>query len=159
MATSEHQHHAYGVPARPEHVAPIAADMRQADRDEIWAARHLTPETALRESLAVSVCCWTMLADGEPAAMFGVSGPLLGGVGCPWLLGTALLNRHWLRFLRESRDYVGEMLALYPELRNCVDARHVVAIRWLKWLGFTFEPPRKMGVERLDFHPFSMRRK
>ena len=49
------------------------------------------------------------------------------------------------------------MLATYPLLRNYVDERNTMAIRWLEWLGFEILPVEPFGVEGLPFHPFEMR--
>ena len=45
----------------------------------------------------------------------------------------------------------------YSLLINFVDARHGVAIRWLKWLGFKVFPAKPFGPDKLPFHRFEMR--
>ena len=50
------------------------------------------------------------------------------------------------------------MLREFPVLRNVVDARNTVSIRWLVWLGFTIGTPQPMGVRGLPFIPFANER-
>ncbi len=49
------------------------------------------------------------------------------------------------------------MLDLFPHLQNYVDARNEISIRWLKWLGFRFDPkPVPYGIWGLPFLRFQM---
>ena len=130
------------IPAKPAHIPAIAADMREADRREVWASHRHTPVQALKSSLACSELAWTCLVEDTPALMFGVArrGILLSDTGVPWLLGADLffkthseLNRV---FLRQSQRYVALMLDRFPRLENYVHAGNKASIRWLKWCGF-----------------------
>ena len=42
------------IPAAASHIPLIAPRMRPADRDEVWASAHMTPEEAIRRSLQSS---------------------------------------------------------------------------------------------------------
>lgn len=143
------------VPATDMHVAELAPRMRAADVREIEAALGVAPLAALAMSLRRSTEAWAGTVDGAVACVFGV-GPLslLGGEGCPWLLGSELVERSAFAFARRNRAMVARWLATYPVLRNHVDARNIKAIRWLGWLGFEVKPPVPYGVSRLPFHPF-----
>lgn len=143
------------VSATDAHAIELAPRMRAADIREIEAAIGVAPLQALRMSLTRSTEAWAGTVEGEVACIFGV-GPLslLGGEGCPWLLGSDLMARHAMAFARRNRAMVARWLATYPVLRNHVDARNTQAIRWLGWLGFTVKPPVPYGVSRLPFHPF-----
>ena len=149
---------AYGVvQATDEYAVRLAETMRQADRDELWAASHSLPLDALRRSLRVSHATYVGIADGRPVCMFGVAPlTLLSDVACPWLLGAEELPRHARVFLRANRVYMRMIRKQYAYMANFVDARNVVAIRWLHWLGFTILPAEPYGVERLPFHKFEM---
>ena len=70
----------------------------------------------------------------------------------------AVIERHQRAFLRRNREYVRQMQAAFPTLRNMVDARNEVSIRWLRWLGFTIEPAIRWGAAGMPFHPFWMTR-
>lgn len=145
------------IPAEPAHAVAMAPHLRPADVDEVYASRGLAPEPAMLSSLGRSTQAWTALIDGGPVCMWGV-GPLslVLGKGCPWLLGTCEVDRHAKTFLRQSRVFLREIQATYPELENFVDARHGTSLRWLKWLGFTIDQPQAMGFLKLPFHRFHM---
>ena len=149
------------VPAHTDHIFWLANNMSQADRDEVAAAVGMGPYRALKDSLERSVAAWTGMLGDEPICMFGVT-PLdiLGGVGSPWLLGTDKIRECPITFLRLNRKYVPQMLGMFPMLVNYVDARHEVSIRWLKWLGFKFDPePVPYGIWNMPFFRFEMRGK
>jgi hypothetical protein len=147
------------VDASEAHAMAMAPHLRAADVAEVHAASGRTPFDALRVSLRCSTQAWTGLVDGTPACIWGV-GPwsLAGGLGCPWLLGTAQVERHARAFLRRSRHCLGQMLETYDALENFVDARNATSLRWLAWLGFTIAPATPHGFLGLPFHRFSMRR-
>lgn len=135
----------------------FASRLRAADVEEIRAGSGQSPERALRRSLALSTHAWSAYdTDGRPLAVWGV-GPrgLIVGEGCPWLMATDAFDALPKRMVaRMSRRLFTDVLALYPRLQNHVDARHTTAVRWLRWLGFTLEPPAAWGIERRLFHRF-----
>jgi hypothetical protein len=146
-------------PARYADVAQLAPNVRAADAREIRAATGETPEAALARSLRLSDQAWAGLLDGTVACLFGV-GPaaLLARVGVPWLVGAEAMVRHPCAFLRRSRACLAHLFADYDVLTNFVDARNDAAIRWLGWLGFTFDDPAPYGPDRLPFYRFELRR-
>lgn len=148
---------AYVVPARHCHIRPIARNMRRADRDEIAAMSGKSPGAALAYSLRKSSRAWTIMApDGRPIGMFGVGDVnILAGVGCPWLLGTDELPRHAIVFLRNCPYWLGQLFRGYDVLRNFVDERNTLSMRWLKWLGFKFLDQVEFRGQR--FRMFEMR--
>lgn len=150
-----HSPRAYVVPARAIHIRRIARLMRAADQDEVRALGR-TPFGAMALSLRKSKRAWTIIADGRPIAMFGVGDVnILAGVGSPWMLGTDDLPRHATIFLRNCAYWVGQLLEGYTVLRNCVDDRNTLSIRWLKWLGFTIGEP--VAFKGQLFRMFEMR--
>lgn len=144
--------------ATPAHAAYVAANMRPADRDEVWASGRLTPDDAVMRSIAVTALPLAGLVDGVPACVFGIARrSLLSDEGAPWLLGTDAIARHGRRFLRENRRVLPVLAAPFALLVNYVDVRNAVSIRWLRWLGFEIEPAAPFGIHGLTFHRFSMR--
>jgi hypothetical protein len=140
-------------------IEAIVPFVRQADIDELWAAGRHSPETALREGLEVSDIAWTGEVDGLPVCMFGVSAAsILGSIGVPWMIGTDLLERNAVTFLRHSRGALMMMEARYEFLINFVDDRNQAAKRWLGWLGFTLEEPEPFGPYRVPFRKFWKKR-
>lgn len=144
------------IPARPEHIEPIARRMRQADRDEVFAASGKTATEALEYSLEKSAHSWTAIVDGVPEAMFGVGDlNILAGVGAPWLLGTDAVEENVKLFLRLSRDFKAQLLSRYPVLRNFVDDRNTASVRWLRWLGASMSDP--VDIRGYQFRLFELR--
>ena len=141
--------------ARPEHVPPIAVNMREADRREVWASHRHTPEEALAAGLSRAEKAWTCFVDGTPAFMWGVSrvGSVLSLTGAPWLLGTPEIFRVQREFLRRSRVYVDEMQAAFPLLRNYVHVDNRTSMRWLGWCGFELDPVVEV-INDEDFYLF-----
>lgn len=138
-------------------IAHIAKNMRQADRDEVWAAFRHSPGDALACSLRVSPLAWTIQLEGEPIAMFGVGCQCaLDDNGSPWLLGTDAIERVAIEFLRCSKHYIGLMLERFSVLENWADERNVRSIQWLKWCGFHFNETAPFGIDQLPFVRFLM---
>ena len=139
------------LPAAPEHAGPIARNMREADRREVWASHRHTPEQALRFSLERSDLAWTCFVDHVPAFMWGAArmGSLVSCVGAPWLLGTDALGTVRREFLRQCPAFVGLMQKRFLRLENHVHAENTVSMRWLVWCGFVIErEPVIMNNER-----------
>jgi len=80
---------------------------------------------------------------------------ILAGVGAPWLLGTDAVERNYVAFLRGSVEWRDQLLRDYSTLRNFVDERNRVSIRWLRWLGFTISDP--IILQGNAFRLFEMR--
>ena len=136
-------------------IARMAPHVREADRQELWAIGYMTPEKALTEGLRMSKFAYTGTVDGRPAVMFGVcDGAVLGGLGNVWLIGTDEIEQNALTFLYESPKYLRKMQKRYEMLTNYIDARNKVAIRWLRWLGFSFDDAEPMGPFKVPFHRF-----
>lgn len=135
----------------------VAANMRDADRAEVWASSHESPEAAVSRSLRVSTHAWVGYYDDRPVCVFGAA-PLnmIAGLGSPWLLGTDELVDRPAAFLRRCRPYVARMLAVYPKLVNHVDDRNEASKRWLSWLGFNLGEPEPHGPDRILFRPFHL---
>ncbi len=146
------------VPARAAHIRSIADRMRQTDCDEVLATSNASPLGSLMQSFKSSDYVWTGLIDGNPEVMFGARYlNVLTNVGCPWLLGTDAINENSALFLRSSVWWRDQLLARYAVLRNVVDCRNAVSIRWLGWLGFEFSKPFTFNGH--DFMVFEMRRR
>jgi hypothetical protein len=143
------------VPATLAHALDLAPRVRAADRAELMDGWGHTPAFALTEGVLRSDLAWSGFADRTLVCLFGVAPvPHAPGTGVPWLIGSDLILRHQRAFLRRNRARLAEMQALYPVLRNWVDARNHVALRWLSWLGFTIDPTAPMGPRGLPFHHF-----
>lgn len=133
----------------------VGRHMRAADQAEIRAMSGQHPTVALLRADVTSRNVTTVLLDGEPLLIAGVSErDLVLRIGAPWLVGTDKMVAHARPLLRECRPWLDEAEREFEYLENYVDARNVEAVRWLGWLGFTIDPPERMGVARVPFHRF-----
>ena len=114
--------------------------MRAADEREVMRMGLADPYMALVEGLEDSELALAAYTDHGIACMIGVARPsLLGDSHVIWLLGHDDLEKYAVRFLKESRRVLSRILAAYPRLENYVDADNAATIRWLEWLGFSFD--------------------
>ena len=145
------------VKAETSHIQYIADNIRDADKQEIYDYCLLYPLEALEQSLANSELAWTGMLDGKPLCMFGASEvSLLTGVGLPWLIGTKGIEEHSVVFLRRCRPYIIKMAKRFDRLENYVSASNILAITWLKWLGFKFGHEEEVGLFKKPFKKFWM---
>lgn len=135
----------------------LAKRLRSQDLQELDACG-VEPRQALVSSVRLSTHCWTCVVDGNIACMWGC-GPknFVFSQGTVWLLGGPEVEQHALRFLKESKKWVKEMLRFYDTLENSIDARNSVALRWVQWLGAELQPAILKGPKQLPFVPFVMR--
>lgn len=127
--------------------------MRAIDRLEC-EAKGRAPAHALRYSLASSSFALTVLIDGSPHAMFGVTAySLAEGVGRPWFLGSDEVYRHPREMMRRGGDVVEFMQDSFRRLENVIAAANDRGIRMLRFWGF--EVGEKVQVfGGTDFLPF-----
>jgi hypothetical protein len=144
------------VPASPAHVGTVANRMRMQDARECWA-QGTSPKRALRMGLLGSAHAVTVLIDGRPEAIAGVTPvDLLSGIGQPWMLGTPKIMRPHPAWVVEAPLMVAEWRRLFPVLRNKVAADNRKAIMWLRRLGFKVAREHVI-VGGVRFLPFEWR--
>jgi hypothetical protein len=151
-------------PSREDDAARLGPNLRQADKDEIYAVAGIEPELGLQFSMEASDRCYTVrdLETDEPLSMFGTS-PTGGDdvtMAAVWFLGCDdMFKKNRMSFLRNSKFWVEKLFGDYNVLHNLVDKRNAIHIRWLKWLGFTFiaDVPN-FGYEKRVFRQFYKRR-
>ena len=148
--------HEYEVrEARLEDAFLMAHRMRKIDVQEVWASSRSRPLEALVNSIKESERARTGLVDGEIACMFGVCRKnLMGDEGVIWLLGTDLLKKHAIKFLRENKKEIVDISSKFTIIENYCDSRNKVTLKWLRWLGFTIEEAQPYGIYNLPFHHF-----
>ncbi len=137
----------------------LAANLRQADRDELAACGYVDLVDALRSSLVRADVSFVVKTDkGQPFCIFGLS-----AVGHPehgraiWLVGTDVLACYKREFLYHSQLVVDNWVEDFGQLYNLVDVRNVKAVRWLSWLGAEFSAPFAVGVNEEEFMMFWLR--
>ena len=138
-----------------ELVEAIAADMRQADADEVWASNRNTPIEALMKGWEISNYTTVVTVNDEPCVMIGLAiRDILSGSGVPWLLGTENALKYKRQFITQVPAVISEMLDICPRLYNYVHVKNKVSIKWLKLIGFTLEDPLPCGPNNELFYKF-----
>ncbi len=149
------------VPPTQELVEAIAADMREADRVEVWASNHHTPLESLEKGWHMSdFAAVAVDEDGVALAMFGlVRRSILTDVGVAWALASNEAMKHRSGFLKMAIPVRDEMLTICPHLCNMVHGKNKRSIQWLKRLGFTIDDPVPYGPDGELFHRLHIERK
>ena len=133
----------------------MAHKVRDADVEEIWAANMTRPLEALVGCVRHSEHARVGRANGEIVCMFGtMRSNLMGSRGIIWMLGTDLLQKYAVRFLRENKNEIVQISSEFSIVENYCYARNKTTLRWLKWLGFTIEEAQPYGVYNQLFHHF-----
>lgn len=135
----------------------LARNLRQRDRDEVEASVGSDIVGAIRAAMDASGdLCWAVDdSQGHLAWIIGCAA-VCPGLGSPWLLGTDLATAMPGVLTKLTKGHIAEMLTVYPQLVNFVDARNADSVRWLARLGFTIHDPVPYGVAGLPFHRFTM---
>lgn len=139
--------------ATEAHIVELSPNIREVDRQEIWAAAHITPEESIR--LGLKDEAWACYFDDELACIFGCKPvTILSDEACPWMIATPVIERRPKTFLRHCRPIVELWQERYEKLINYADDRNLVVKNWLKWLGFTLFEPQPYGYEGRPFCKF-----
>ncbi len=143
----------------PEHGAYLAERIHPANAAEAMALSGLAPLEAIAASVERSNAAWTGFdREGNPLAVFGIRGDLLGGVGYPWLVCRKDIADHGLEFARWFRRVLGLFIEQYEELVSLVDDRNDPVKAMLEWAGFELEDARPFGKDGLPFRVVRLRR-
>ena len=138
------------------HIDELSETISPLDRQEVWALGHLSPKQALEQSVEATERPLTGMIGGRVICICGLSKPsLLSDYGMPWLLGSSLVQKNSKHFLRQTKFMINQWKKETSIMMNFVDGRHKVAIRWLKFLGFTIHPAVPLGPDDVLFHLFT----
>lgn len=145
----------YVRPATLHDALLVAKNIRLEDAMEVRASSGQTPEEALLYGFKASNPCFTIDVGGDILGVFGAVPTEEPDAGVVWMLGTDLIHKHWLKFLRHSRPWLDVLHQHYPLLFNVVDDRNKIHIAWLQWMGFSFiNTHENYGPEGRRFHEF-----
>ncbi|MBF0164471.1 MAG: hypothetical protein HQM01_08260 [Magnetococcales bacterium] len=152
------RHEARIVVPTLEQMEALAGKIGASDLEELAASHGMQPFVGIYLSVRQSREAWAGIVDGALVGIFGVGladhGP---DVGVPWLVPAEDLKQHAGALLTCSRQFVERWRREYALLQNHVHVGNARSIRWLRWLGFTIDPPRPWGVRGALFHRFWMR--
>jgi|TARA_Y100000310_G_scaffold239947_1_gene243748 hypothetical protein len=144
--------------SRQEDILPIAHRMREADVKEIWASHRATPYKALVTGFKAEGNCWTILGDGIPEGMIGVTRKsLLSNNGIAWLLGTDVLSQEKRQFVELTKKLFDDAVEGFDYLENYISVDNRLSLRWLQALGFTIED-EIINMNGTPFKKFYMER-
>ena len=144
------------IPCTLEHIKHIADNIRQEDKDELYAASGKFPLHALLHGYTHSDYLKVGCVNETPVCVFGTVPVLeIPNTALAWMVAPDGLLSVSFKFARESQKYADEMQHNYKLLYNFVDARNTVHHRWLRWLGFTIIRKIKHGVLDKDFYEFA----
>ena len=116
----------------------LAPNLREQDKEELKLASGDEPLEALIYSLNASEECNAIIDDNDNiVGLFGVA-PVDELTGSPWLLGAEGIKDIKQEFLEGCSSWITEVQERHPILLNYVHKDNTVAIRWLRWLGFSF---------------------
>lgn len=147
----------YVEKGEPAHAFELAFKLRQIDMFEVAMMGHdplyalVTPFRFTRDGVKT----YTVLKNKEVLAMFGVvstkNNPKRGAV---WMLSSEKLDKDWLYFTKRTKKWVDYFLADYDYVHNYISKENKTGIKWLKWLGFSFNPKKIIvkGQEVLYFY-------
>lgn len=86
-----------------------------------------------------STWLWAGFVDNECVCVVGLIPPtLLSDQAYLWLHTTPALKAHKFLFVRHSQRFIEAALELFPSIIGVTKPDNVKTIRWLKWLGATF---------------------
>lgn len=132
--------------------------LRQADQDELdIVLPGLPTHRQLKVCVRQSRGAWLIYVKRQLVGVFGIT-EVRCGTASPWMLGNDLIFKYPLTLMKTSRRIIDGMLNTYHILANFVDARNHRHIRWLKMMGFKFEPRNDRRVGKHLLHYFYKRR-
>lgn len=127
--------------AKFEDARAIAATMRVsvAEVDRLGDKKvELLEEAILRATYS-----WAGFLDGKIVCLWGVrTDSLMSDTAFLWLITTSAVAEHPFHFVRRNQIFIKELSKRYRVIHGYVDARFVRSLAWLKWLGFTIDPPK-----------------
>jgi hypothetical protein len=112
------------------------------------------PRLAVCDSYALSDEAWTILdPDHRMIGSFGIARSGVDGMGVPWMLCTHRVHLIKRSFIKYSKEWLNRLFNdKYHILTNYVMNENELSIRWLKWLGASFNECSIEGYQQFSFH-------
>lgn len=96
----------------------------------------------IEHSLTMTESLLVGLIDEKLACVLGLVPPtLMSNQVYIWLYTTEAAKEHQFTFARQSQILLQEIFKSYDTIVGHCDALATNSVRWLKWLGATFEKP------------------
>ena len=133
--------------ATPEAALEVASNLRPDDRREVVEGHGIDP-MLIPLIIDEGFCVSFTVPNGRTAGLAGIQD---GGI--IWMLTTPAIHEFPITFAREAKRFVeGRNESL---LWNIVDARNLVHLKLLKFLGFKFLREIFFGPNQLSFIEFA----
>jgi len=133
-------------------MALLAGQMREIDQFEFRVMSGGKPlRQVLDDVLKFAGPGRAAYFDGKLVAVYGVTAQtVLARDATPWMAATNEINSPKVRraVVEHSKRELMDMAGPYSRLWNVVSEGNRVAIRWLKWMGFTFDGDVMIGPHR-----------
>ncbi|MBP00848.1 MAG: hypothetical protein CMG34_06510 [Candidatus Marinimicrobia bacterium] len=125
----------------------VATNLRPEDLREVVEGHGVDPLKHLVNKALEGSCVYFTVPNGKTAGMAGVEDNVI------WMLTTPAIHEFPITFAREAKRFVeGRNESL---LWNIVDARNLVHLKLLKFLGFKFLRKISNGPNQLSFIEFA----
>ena len=131
----------------------VAPRMRALDIKEL-EAHGIGPKDALLQSIERSEVCNTVIIDGKPEGVFGISRVIDGGL--IWFLCTDKIKGSAFSAIKLGRLFIEEQLDNYQMLYNFVHAEHEEAQHFIALMGFDLT--HHASINNHNFYRFERRR-
>lgn len=145
------------VPCKLAHLRELANNMRPGDAEEAAVTgrpcRHLL--VFLWKS---SVYSRAALVDGQVAAAWGCTAPLLVSEGEPWLFTTPVVEKAPIACVKVGRREVARMLRDHRSLVSSVASDYTKAVNFLRRLGFSIGAEHLVGPAEKPFREIRVER-
>ena len=133
----------------------IYKNMREIDQIECNMVSGGDGLQSLMNGIENGLLCRTVVYQGRPVSMYGVTPTEKDNMGLVWLLGTDETRKASDILVKKSKEILDEMLDIRPIIFNYVSVLNRTSIKWLKAIGFSFKPdPVIYGVARGKFYLF-----
>lgn len=131
------------TPAKPHHIAALAANLRACDREELRLS--IGDAGPYGHILGLWIDGGTteaiLTGAGVVAGVWGTTPGPSHGVGLIWMLGTPAINEVALPFLRACPGRIDKAHDAYDILACTPWRENTLHLAWLNWCGFTaFDP-------------------
>lgn len=121
--------------------------LESLQRNSLYGHMEMREKAIMDSCLQFTRHLWAGSVDGKIACIWGLIPPtLMSTQAYLWLYTTELVKDHTFLFVRYSQRAIEQMLEEYPTIVGVCEANNTRAIRWIKWLGGTFNEPVGRGI-------------
>lgn len=119
----------------------LSSRLRSEDQREVETATGKSAEEVLLTAFDLSTECYSLRFNTDPdlVALFGITeAASITRTAVPWMLCTDAVGRGAIAIAREASSWLSRWSHKYGFLRNIVDVRNTLHIRWLQAAGCQF---------------------